>query len=89
MAIPKQYKKQLKAALNKTPTKTPRKRSLRSDAKTKMTWSFSVGDLVEYEGMCGVIVESNGDGFYCIMSPGGKTWKKAAKLRKIQETTKA
>jgi len=89
MAIPKQYKKQLKAALNKTPTKTSRKRSSRSDPKTKMTWSFSIGDLVEYEGMCGVIVESGDDGFYCIMSPGGKTWKKATKLRKIQETTKA
>ena len=75
MAIPKKYKRQIKAAMKSSPEPV---------ATAKMTWSFTTGDLVEYKGLSGVIVEDRGDGWYLLMGPSGRAWRRATKLKKIQ-----
>ena len=81
MAIPKKFKKQLKADM--------RHSSKISYKKPKMEWSFNTGDLVEFKNRSSyesaMIIEDRGDGWYLLMGPGGKTWKKATKMKKIQK----
>tara|TARA_A100001515_G_C4562370_1_gene207014 strand:- start:177 stop:458 length:282 start_codon:yes stop_codon:yes gene_type:complete len=81
MAIPKKFKKQLKADM--------RQSSKISYKKPKMEWSFNTGDLVEFKNRTSyesaMIIEDRGDGWYLLMGPGGKTWKKATKMKKIQK----
>ena len=59
MAIPKKYKKQIKAAMaGQPPTTVTRKNAAKT--KRKKTWSLKVGDLVENGVM-------RGDLTYCFL----------------------
>tara|TARA_R110001583_G_scaffold70776_2_gene199907 strand:- start:125 stop:409 length:285 start_codon:yes stop_codon:yes gene_type:complete len=82
MTIPKKFKKQLKADIKQSPSV--------SYKKPKMEWSFNTGDLVEFSPKpssyeSAMIIEDRGDGWYLLMSPSGKTWKRATKMKKIQK----
>lgn len=82
MAIPKKFKKQLKADIRQSPKS--------SYKKPKREWSFKTGDLVEFspKDSCyesAMIIQDRGDGWYLLMSPSGKTWKRATKMKKIQK----
>jgi hypothetical protein len=84
MAVPKRYKRQIKAAMSGNQTTTIR------DVKTKVpttkrTWSLKVGDLVEDGDDCGIIIDGDGDGHYLILSGGGRKWKKANNLSRVQK----
>tara|TARA_R110002020_G_scaffold67820_6_gene177932 strand:- start:1894 stop:2076 length:183 start_codon:yes stop_codon:yes gene_type:complete len=53
-----------------------------------------VGDLVEFmndenEWRRGVVVDDNRDGYYLIMSPAGRRWHKAKKLRCLEKAAHA
>ena len=81
MAIPKKFKKQLKADI--------RKSSKISYKKPKMEWSFRKGDLVEVKSekdyQPSMIIEDRGDGWYLLLGPAGKSWTRATKMKKIQK----
>ena len=86
MAIPKKYRKQVKAALNpsKTISRTVEK-SKGYQRKSKITWNFKKGDLVEYEGVCHFIIDdSRGDTWFQLMTADGRKWVKARELKKLQ-----
>ena len=91
MAVPKKYKKQVKAAMGGSTTsstsKTSRsKRSKRSSKKREIKWAFKNGDLVEHNGQCCFIMNDNrGDGWFELMSPDGNCWAKAKDIVKLQE----
>jgi len=72
VAIPKKYKKKIK---NSFQTESP---------KAKMTWSFDVGDLVEYKGNCCLIIEKRSDGWFRVTSPDGITWAKGKDMFTLQ-----
>ena len=85
MAIPKRYKKQIKAAMSGNRTTT---RSTKSDSKTpkkKRTWSLKIGDLVENGDDCAIIIDSNDDGYYLLLSSTGRRWERATKLHRVQK----
>lgn len=85
MAIPKRYKKQIKAAMSGNKTTT---RSVKSDSKTpkkKRTWSLKIGDLVENGDDCAIIIDSNDDGYYLLLSSTGRRWERATKLHRVQK----
>ena len=83
MAIPKRYKKQVKAAMNSSSTKSGEYK--RQHKKSRITWNFKKGDLVEYEGNCHFIIDdSRGDAWFQLMTADGRKWVKAKDLKKLQ-----
>jgi len=83
MAIPKRYKKQVKAAMKSS--KTTEKTGQRTRGRKKITWNFKKGDLVEFGGECHFIIDdSRGDAWFQLMTADGKKWVKAKELKKLQ-----
>lgn len=74
MAIPKKYKKQLKADMKGVDDS-------KSIQKSKRTWAYKLGDLVEHDGNCCFILDdSRGDGWFELMTSDGRKWVKAKEL---------
>ena len=84
MAIPKRYKKQIKAAMAGQPAKTVTKKSIVRPQRKK-TWSLKIGDLVENGEDCAIIIQSDDKGSYLLLSSGGREWVRAAKIRRVQK----
>jgi hypothetical protein len=72
MAIPKKYKKKIKSSYQ---SESP---------KPKMTWSFDVGDLVEFKGSCHIVIEKRKDGYFKVTGPDGILWAKGKDMFTIQ-----
>ena len=85
MAIPKRYKKQVKAAMSGNKTATRVRKPASSTPKKKRTWSLRIGDLVENGDDCAIIIDSNDDGYYLILSSTGRRWERATKLHRVQK----
>ena len=84
MAIPKKYKKQIKAAMaGQPPTTVTRKNAAKT--KRKKIWSLKVGDLVENGDDCAIIIQSDERGSYLLLSSSGREWVRAAKIRRVQK----
>ena len=86
MAIPKRYRKQVKAALKGTVQSKASKTLAKSKPPNrKITWAFHIGDLVEHDGTCCFILnDSRGDGWFELMAPDGRKWVKAREIIKLQ-----
>ena len=85
MAIPKKFKKQVKAAMKSSSKTSGDKHSSPRRKKSKVTWNFSKGDLVEYDGGCYFIVDaSRGDAWFELMTSDGRKWVRAKDMKKIQ-----
>ena len=85
MAIPKKYKKQLKAAMQGSQTVTTSSSGDKGVSR-KMTWAFNIGDLVEHDGgCCFVLDDSRGDGWFELMTSDGRKWAKAKEIIKLQK----
>jgi len=53
--------------------------------KPKRTWSFQIGDLVEWMSEIGIITkEDQQSGEFWVTGPGTNRWVRAVKLRKLQ-----
>ena len=84
MGVPKRYKKQVKAAINSSKSSKV-STTKRERKKSRVTWNFKMGDLVEYNGDCYFIVDdSRGDAWFELMTADGRKWVKARELKKIQ-----
>jgi hypothetical protein len=84
VAIPKKYKKQIKAAMAGQPSSTVIKKSAEK-TKRKKTWSLKIGDLVENGDDCALIIQSDERGSYLLLSSGGREWVRATKIRRVQK----
>lgn len=86
MAIPKKYRKQVKAALKGSATSKASNAAAKSKPLgRKITWAFHIGDLVEHDDTCCFILDdSRGDGWFELMTPSGRKWVKAREIIKLQ-----
>lgn len=85
MAIPKKFKKQVKAAMKGSSKSSTDKSQSRKRSKPKVTWNFSKGDLVEHKGGYYFIVDdSRGDAWFELMTADGRKWVKAREMKKLQ-----
>jgi len=73
MTIPKKYKKQIKGSYQ---SESP---------KAKMTWSFNIGDLVEYKGKCCLVIEKRTDGYFRVTGPDGVMWARGKDMFTLQK----
>ena len=88
MAINKTYKRQVKRDYKSGQAKG-------AFSKRRVTWSFKIGDLVEVpsrsrdneDDVIGVIVKSNDDGNFLIISPDGRRWVHAKKMNRLQKSS--
>ena len=86
MAISKKHKKQIKNQYKSA-------QATGEVQKVKRTWSLKQGDLVKFskrdsEVMGIVSSDDRGDGWYCVIFPGGKQTYHARHREKIQSAKK-
>ena len=80
--IPKKLKQQAKQGMRRA-VNTGQAKQL------KRTWSFCLGDLVQYRDLWGLIVEQPTPDSYTILTAVGTYQVRAASLSRIQKPTRA
>lgn len=80
--IPKKLKKQAKQGMRRA-VQIGKAKQLRK------TWSFRLGDLVQYRDLWGLIIAQPTPDSYTVLTPSGTYQIRAANLNRVQQQARA
>jgi len=49
----------------------------------RQTWTFNIGDMVEYDGEHALVVNEDSRGYFLLMNHMGQNWRRGSKIRPI------